>query len=263
MPSARTSQTTYLCGICNEWLKSKSARSSHKNSAHPRCPVCAKRFTDAKTLISHQTLTGHSFCGECKVRFSSPKEHLLHVRKVKHSKRYCCAKCNKEYPDQESLSRHCCQCDLVLKTKTKLARHKSTHLQMQPTAAPQAHVAHPACTIRLIHVAPQIEPSASRPYECQECNKRFAKQKSLAQHRENHKIIRCPASEKCKKFANLSALLGHLESGFCPSGLTAAEMKRLVFEHDAERLITGSEFESAIMTNATRYLYCSGFQVHS
>ncbi|KAI9767688.1 MAG: hypothetical protein M1840_005560 [Geoglossum simile] len=51
--------------------------------------------------------------------------------------------------------------------------------------------------------------------------------------------IPCPTGGKClKKFAILSAVANHLESGRCRSGMTRAKLNRLIITHDKNRYIT-------------------------
>jgi len=59
--------------------------------------------------------------------------------------------------------------------------------------------------------------------------------------------IHCPTGGKCnKKFATPSALLNHLESGCCSSGMTRAKIHHLVLAHDSNRYITSVEAVEAI-----------------
>ncbi|KAB8297613.1 hypothetical protein EYC80_001421 [Monilinia laxa] len=66
----------------------------------------------------------------------------------------------------------------------------------------------------------------------------------------SHRNIPCPTGGKCnKKFAMPSALLNHLESGCCRSGMTRAKIHLLVFAHDPNRYITSVEAVKSIRSS--------------
>ncbi|RAL67795.1 hypothetical protein DID88_008522 [Monilinia fructigena] len=66
----------------------------------------------------------------------------------------------------------------------------------------------------------------------------------------SHRNIPCPTGGKCnKKFAMPSALLNHLESGCCRSGMTRVKMHLLVFAHDPNRYITSVEAVKSIRSS--------------
>ncbi|CZR61834.1 uncharacterized protein PAC_11731 [Phialocephala subalpina] len=86
--------------------------------------------------------------------------------------------------------------------------------------------------------------SRNLPHKCKECDETFHGKKQLKKHMSSHRPrhIHCPMGGKCnKKFATPSALLNHLESGCCSSGVTRAKIHQLVFAHDSNRYITSVE----------------------
>ena len=79
---------------------------------------------------------------------------------------------------------------------------------------------------------------------CYICQRIFKDPFALQQHLTSVKHyplsdMGCLASSKCRRrFTSPSALLGHLESGACSSGVCKRDIDKLVLTHDTERLIT-------------------------
>jgi Zinc finger, C2H2 type len=233
--SAAAISSPFCCSICNlSFSKSKASR-KHKQRVHPRCKLCKKRFLGLKELQNHQQETGHSYCRECGIYFLDNGKHITHVRNVQHAMQYHCCDCGREYTSQESLNNHCCECDKIFRYQRQLKKHltKGNH-------------------IRNVTV-PGLQPNADLQHKCEACDEIFRNKKSLRRHMSSkHKPPRhipCPVGGKCsKKFATPPALLNHLESGRCSSGMTRAKMNELVFAHDPNRYITS--IEAAMATSA-------------
>ncbi|EKG09479.1 Zinc finger C2H2-type protein [Macrophomina phaseolina MS6] len=172
-------------------------------------------------LRKHQAETGHCFCSHCNVHFSNASQHLKHVRNVSHPTQYSCCDCGRDYPSDSYLERHCCQCDQVYRSRARLRRH----FKSCPNHRPRPQIA-------------RVEDPASLQHKCAKCDEKFATKKALKAHKRVHKpprIIPCPTGDSCqKKFATPSALLNHLESGKCPSGLTRARLNAMVISNDTE-----------------------------
>jgi uncharacterized Zn-finger protein len=104
------------------------------------------------------------------------------------------------------LSYHCCDCDEVLRNQKFLRRHFSGKKHIRKVGAPASRS------------------SCNLPHKCNECDETFHRKKQLKGHMSSHRPPRnipCPTGGKCnKKFAIPSALLNHLESGCCSSGIT-------------------------------------------
>ncbi|KAL9612265.1 MAG: hypothetical protein Q9167_003133 [Letrouitia subvulpina] len=80
-------------------------------------------------------------------------------------------------------------------------------------------------------------------YKCSECGMTFQDQTTLTKHKKSkHKpkrTIICPIGKKCRrKFASASALLNHLESGSCKSGMNRGKLNQLIISHDENHHIT-------------------------
>ncbi|KAH6680914.1 hypothetical protein B0J14DRAFT_579637 [Halenospora varia] len=216
---------SFRCTECNLAFSKKKARFEHIREVHPKCKHCKKRLLGLEELRIHQQETGHFYCLECDIYFLGNDEHIAHVRNIQHTTQYHCCDCDREYTGQESLNHHCCDCDKVFISRRCLTKHftKRTHIRNT--------------TI----LEPQLDSNLSQ--KCEVCNEEFPSKKTLRKHLPSkHKAPRhipCPVSGKCsKKFATPSALLNHLESGCCRSGMTRAKMAELVFAHDLNHYIT-------------------------
>lgn len=208
----------WTCDLCGSTL-GKKGRAAHRKLFHPKCTLCHERFERQEGLRRHQTEAIHCFCLECNIFFSNPKEHNLHARTAKHGAQYSCCDCGHDYPTAGYLNKHCCKCDKVYRSTERLKRH----FRSCPSHRPRLH-------------ATRVEPQDSLQHKCGKCNDSFATKKALKKHKRTHKaprIIPCPTGALCsKKFPTPSALLNHLESGRCPSGMTRARLNGMVIAHD-------------------------------
>lgn len=191
----------------------------------PKCFYCRKKFKTSRELRTHQTSTGHCYCRTCNLLFPDISQHIAHVRKVPHDEQYQCCDCKQEYVDQHSLTTHCCVCDRFYRKQADLAQH---------VASSQSHVARAR--------ASGFQPQLTGRYKCSECRMTFQDQTPLTKHvKSKHKpkrTLSCPIGKKCRKFASASALLNHLESGSCKSGMNREKLNQLIIYHDEHRHIT-------------------------
>ncbi|KAF4622693.1 hypothetical protein G7Y89_g14333 [Cudoniella acicularis] len=228
------------CFNCDLKFSDKVVRREHKRQMHPQCKYCMVRLVGQEGLKSHQQITGHVYCLECDIPFQTMKEHTFHVRNLQHVVQYHCCDCDREYPSQEALDYHCCDCDGTYRSQELLSKHfKST-----------SHILNAAL--------PKPLDNNPLPHTCGNCNEGFRTAKRLKKHMlSKHKPPRnipCPVGGKCiKKFATPSALLNHLESGSCRSGMTRAKMTELVFAHDQNRYITSIDAASSPIQESTKY----------
>ncbi|KAF2137803.1 uncharacterized protein K452DRAFT_235270 [Aplosporella prunicola CBS 121167] len=100
---------------------------------------------------------------------------------------------------------------------------------------------------------------------CEQCNREFGSVRALEQH--NSSLVHQPLSNiKCiggrsgkrgcqRRFSSPSALLHHLESGACSSGLNRQKLNAAVQKNDIDRTITtGIEFTPATSTTGSDLL---------
>ena len=203
----------------------------HEREEHPKCKQCKERFPGRAELQNHQQITGHCYCRECDTYFPTLRKHLNHARETTHTTPYHCCDCGREYTNQETLSYHCCECDELLRTQILLQRHFSGKNHMRKVGIPMSMS------------SPMSSPNLAN--KCNMCVETFHNKKQLKRHMTSHRAPRnipCLAGGDCrKKFAVASALLNHLESGCCRSGMTRAKMHQLVIAHDPNRYITSVE----------------------
>ncbi|PQE04350.1 zinc finger protein [Rutstroemia sp. NJR-2017a BBW] len=228
-PAPTVEVKSFRCPRCILRFPDQKLVSKHSREEHPKCKQCRKTFSTKAGLQTHKQATDHCYCHECDILFTTPQEHLNHVRSVTHATLHHCCDCDREYANQDTLSLHCCDCD-----KTFRSRHRM-----------KMHLSNP----EHIHKVEVLESQKTKnlPNKCKHCDETFHHKKQLRKHvSSTHKHIRCPVGKKCKKFATPSALLSHLESGRCSSGLTRTKMHELVFAHDSNRYITSIEAADTI-----------------
>jgi hypothetical protein len=226
MPAAATMQS-FGCPLCNLHFPEEKTALKHIHEEHPKCKQCKERFVGLTELQNHRQITEHCYCRECDVYFPNLKQHLTHARSITHATPHHCCDCSREYTNQETLSYHCCDCDEVLRNQKHLGRHLHGKKHISRVRAPESGR------------------SRILPHKCKECDETFRLKKQLKEHASTHRTPRhidCPTGGKCnKKFATPSALLNHLESGCCSSGMTRAKMHQLIVVHDPNRYITSVE----------------------
>ncbi|KAM3066217.1 hypothetical protein ACMFMG_012121 [Clarireedia jacksonii] len=223
---------SFRCPRCNLHFPEKKLVFNHTQEEHPKCKQCRKIFLDTGKLQTHQQTTEHCYCCECDIYFTDLAEHVTHVRSVTHTTLHHCCDCYREYTNQDTLSHHCCDCDEIFRSQKRMKKHLSKMKHM-----------------RKVEV---LEPEKARnlPHKCKECDEAFHRKKQLNKHiSSSHKPprhIQCPIGKRCKKFATPSALLNHLESGRCSSGITRTKIHELIFAHDTNRYITSVEVADTI-----------------
>lgn len=211
------------CSHCKRQFSTVEAADRHQSRDPLNCRQCKKKFSGVKALQNHQRSTEHCYCSQCEVYLMSMVKHIAHLRDGKHENLYHCCDCERGYSNQETLNYHCCDCDKGFRNSNALIDHINS----------KAHK-HKVELLKLV-----IE------HKCKICKDTFDSKNALKKHnRSKHPVrqIRCPVGENCiKKFKTPSALMNHLESGSCSSGLTRSRIQQLVATHDPERYITSSE----------------------
>jgi uncharacterized C2H2 Zn-finger protein len=138
-----------------------------------------------------------------------------------------CTSCDREFRSNRALSDH-----------LNSDGHANVERALQARAATAAQVASARAQGALITSEEEAD------LWCDECNRSFGQLTALIQHKKSVKHnplsdLRCPLSEQCTQcFRSPSALLFHLESGKCKSGMNRAKVNMLVHQHDTERHIT-------------------------
>ena len=150
------------CHICNKRFSESHKLTQHKISAHKvkqcfECAKCKKTFTLCKSLKHHwrvHSKDGLLFCNSC------GREIIRHTNEIPSDGHSVCDKCNKQFPDVESLYQHkakdrgtfyqcdvckeleareatgigyiCCVCDAEFEIATELEYHMSMHDNVLP-----------------------------------------------------------------------------------------------------------------------------------
>ncbi|KAK8144092.1 hypothetical protein G3M48_006300 [Beauveria asiatica] len=131
----------------------------------------------------------------------------------------------------------CCDCDRGFNSGAALDQHLRDKVHRRPAVTNKFRHKNK------VHKASK-EKAAASISRCSKCIRTFATEVSLKQHLASpaHRplgSLTCFAGASCKKtFRCPSAVLHHLESGACPSGMDRDQMKILIERYDTERLIT-------------------------
>jgi len=178
------------------------------------CSYCDKKCERDDILQDHRIFTGHCFCSECDRSFDSQAALQAHLRSQIHASEFRCCDCNIAFNDIHALNAH-----MASRAHRKpIAKNSGKPESTKMTKNNDKHL-------------------------CQDCNRTFKSTNSLLQHRESvkHKPLSnlsCPVGKKCKVcFTSPSALIQHLESGECDSGITREKIYQLVQNHDTDNLI--------------------------
>ncbi|KAI4129981.1 MAG: hypothetical protein LQ338_001987, partial [Usnochroma carphineum] len=219
-------RSTYhcYCHSCDRFFVTAQDDEAHKRSVHyRRCGECDRMFAADDGLREHQKAKGHCYCEDCDRFFADKEAKAQHLRDTIHVSEFRCVECERDFVNEQALAQH--------------LRDKKNHFRPAPPA-------------------PEIKALKDGSYKCDKCDRIFACLEDLEKHLASliHKPLsklKCIASSKCKgTFTSPSALIQHLESGGCGSGLTRAELHRLIQQHDSENMITFSEAELQLAETA-------------
>lgn len=200
---------SWTCPRCDKSFASQGGANEHCSISHKyKCGGCSKTFISLRSLHGHNRLAGHCFCRQCDEFFPDASAVVEHRKTFIHAAGFHCCDCDRDFKTQQALDQH-----LEFKNHT----------------------------------------SIKRVHECKECpedrRREFKDQAALKKHQASvvHKPLsdlKCVASAKCKqRFSSPSALLHHLESGNCQSGLTRKALNELVQTYDTDRLISSGPAE--------------------
>lgn len=182
-----------------------------------KCGYCGKLCERLDILEDHRIATGHCFCSECDLPFESQSAWRAHREVELHASEYRCCNCNISFEDIHALNAH------------MASRAHRKPLQQKPHGNARK--------------AGQVTMASVDDQTCKRCQRTFSSSQSLQQHCESvkHKplsALRCPVGEGCRgKFSAPSALLHHLESGRCCSGMDRDDIYDIVQLYDKDRTI--------------------------
>jgi hypothetical protein len=196
-----------FCRHCKRSFASLESLSQHDLALHSwSCPQCHTNLVTKQALAHHQKVKGHCYCGDCNRPFSSAALLRQHLAESRHSSEFRCCDCNKNFTSSTSLNDH---------LRDKVHGRPKRPRQLQPGL-----------------------------HDCRKCNRKFGSALALQQHLNSlvHRPLSdlvCMAHWSCKShFRSPSALLHHLESGACGSGMNRQKLNKLILTQDTERIIT-------------------------
>jgi KRAB domain-containing zinc finger protein len=106
-----TEDKPYECHVCNKRFSESYNLARHKISAHKgkqsfECDICKKTFTKRQSLKRHWRVHSRDallFCNSCGREIIRSQGHASEILSANH---FDCDKCNKQFPDIESLYQH-------------------------------------------------------------------------------------------------------------------------------------------------------------
>lgn len=207
------------CTMCNKKCTGDEGLRMHMKDMHLNCvcPDCKQVFASHSQLVGHQKAANHVYCREHDVAFADRNSLLVHQKHRLHVTGFECTVCDRRFGTQQGLDDH-------LANKTHPEREVPSN-----------------DTEKLANLLEKIEEKNLR---CEACSKHFKTLTALRQHRASvkHKPLselKCPMSDKCVGvFTSPSALIFHLESGGCKSGMNRVKLNAIVHLHDSSRHIT-------------------------
>ena len=241
--SSASKEKPYPCSRCKRAFRTEESLGQHFEDSHfdlptKPCSHCKRAFRTEESLRQHfealhSDLPSGPKCDTCKKSFSGQDDLEQHQRAV-HTSQFRCCDCEQDFISEQALDQHltdkvhqeipCQICEQSLASILALNRHIVTehHASVNPNR--------------------KLYPAGV--HGCFICQRRFRQQTDLDQHLtslKHHPLsdLPCIAIDKCKRrFVSPSALLHHLESGTCRSGIDRHAINNLVRDNDVERLIS-------------------------
>ena len=226
-----------VCPLCNKTCANAQGVEAHIDDIHAKCPMCSQRFRTKAQCVGHQRVTGHCYCDEHDTLFSSRAVFYDHIRDAKHASSYECVDCDRSFGREGALKDHL---------------ESRGHAAVTLTALERAAEAHSVAAAEARTAAREEE-----SLRCEACHRDFKTVQDFWQHKASTKHnplsdLKCPMSEECMRhFTSPSALLNHLESGGCRSGMNRLKLNALIHAQDTERQITNAGNVSNVLTSAT------------
>ncbi|KII94255.1 hypothetical protein PLICRDRAFT_101874 [Plicaturopsis crispa FD-325 SS-3] len=179
----------------------------------PYCDRCDRSFPHWRALEQHeQNSASHNLCDDCELDFPSwlgLKEHWVQSRR-----HHYCQRCDEHFDDKEELIEH----------------YHDSHAYCGP------------CRKIFVNDVGLHEHNRQSHHYCVQCKRVFQSAGNLNSHLNSSthrpRDIVCPFAGCSLGFVSRSALILHLESGTCRSGVTRKKIDRFVREYDQSNIIT-------------------------
>jgi hypothetical protein len=214
----------FYCGICrNAHYRTSEQRDQHLVSKHNACPTCFQTFHSLVECMEHQASANHCYCSDHEMAFPRLEDLVQHACADSHNEGILC------------------MCHTVLYSDGDYDRHITNHHRgyVEIEGDEKARLLEPT------HAESQLASIEYSNLWCKECDWHFANTEAYLQHKASprHKTKWLALDCTCgKTFYLLSALVSHLESGFCSSQMTRDKLNRIVYSHDKDRSITKEEY---------------------
>lgn len=207
-----------VCPHCDKPLASSHGLQAHIDAVHQyECPQCPAVLAEKRLLTNHQKSQGHCYCGDCNKTFGTVHGFNAHLQSSRHSTEFRCCDCDREFNSTSALEQH---------LRDKVHRRPSASTRLKSGSDNTNDI------------------GAASGLQCTKCAREFASEHALSQHLASltHRPLgefACFAGSSCAaKFTSPSAVLHHLESGACPSGMDRDQMRALIMKYDVDRLVT-------------------------
>lgn len=216
------------CELCDKGFKNANGLKQHIWDKHQSCPTCDQVFATTHQLTGHQKAAGHCFCHEHGLAFDCNTELRAHKLKQPHVTGFECLICDCSFDTQQGLDDH-----------LDNQNHPKVDTPEYSAAAEAAKAAVEEANLY-----------------CDACDRFFVRLEAYRQHKDSTKHkplsnLQCPLSTGCgKTFTSPSALVLHLESGGCASGMNRLKLNAVVHQHDTARHITYKENAPAAISAA-------------
>ncbi len=230
-PAKNQTKKSWPCTKCDRSFSSTGAWENHCSVPHPhKCGSCSKAYITVRCLEHHKRFTGHCFCRECRRFFSNPQSLAQHLESEIHVGQYHCCDCDRDFVHQQALDQH-----------LEFKDHSSIKKSLECNVCQRKFTTRAALDQ---HLHAKGHSLINNNHECTKCQREFPNQAALDKHLASvvhHPLsdLKCVASSDCnQRFSSPSALIHHLESGKCCSGLTRRSLNQLVQSNDTDRIIS-------------------------
>lgn len=221
----QNAQNRFWCGMCSsKFFRTASDRGKHLRTYHHACPTCFQVFTNFAARQAHQKSAVHCYCLECDEdgkAFPTLEVLAQHQCTGASVEKYECIVCEAEFSNAATFENHFISQDHDRAGNEKVKERRRAAL----TAFQHAHV-------------------EESNLWCEECNKHFVDITAYNQHKTSskHKTPLVAITCGCgKEFSLVSALVQHLESGGCSSGMKRDRLNAAIYHYDPSRRITMAE----------------------
>ncbi|KAK5134787.1 hypothetical protein LTR08_006162 [Meristemomyces frigidus] len=217
------------CKLCNKSYENNSNLQAHVRDVHGFCPTCRQGFGTKFQLWQHQHDADHCWRREHRLPFTTAAGLRAHRMAEPHITGFECLICDQEFSTQQGLDDH-------------------LNDKIHPEALTSGHSA-------AADAAKAATEEAN--LHCVECDRGFIHLGAYRQHKDSvkHKPLsdlQCPLSTGCgTTFTSPSALIFHLESGSCKSGMNRLKLNAVVHQHDTARHITDEKNVAGLISAAS------------